>query len=148
MPKTWKVINDDKKNKDEGDNNKDDNNKDDRDNKVENDKTNFPPYSAAWRASSGSARGRAAVCRSPEISICSRRRRPGILRIYHICYIYWGCIIHLQKTNDLGIYHSSGGKSPHPISAVAIGLLVSSLVAGVHRAAHHTTRVQLHASLD
>ena len=110
MPKTWKVINDDKKNKDEGDNNKDDNNKDDRDNKVENDKTNFPPYSAAWRASSGSARGRAAVCRSPEISICSRRRRPGILRIYHICYIYWGCIIHLQKTNDLGIYHSSDGK--------------------------------------
>ena len=39
-------------------------------------------------------------------------------------------------------------KNPHPISAVAIGLLVSSLVAGVHRAAHHTTRVQLHASLD
>ena len=39
-------------------------------------------------------------------------------------------------------------KNPHPISAVAIGLLVSSLVAGVHRAAHHTTRVQLDASLD
>ena len=39
-------------------------------------------------------------------------------------------------------------KNPHPISAVAIGLLVSSLVARVHRAAHHTTRVQLDASLD
>ena len=46
MPKTCKVISDDREDKDEGDNNKDDKDKDDRDkgnkyrgNKVENDKT-------------------------------------------------------------------------------------------------------------
>ena len=89
---TSRVINDDREDKDEGDNNKDDKDKGDKDtgnkyrgNKVEND--NFPPYSAAWRASSGSARGRAAVCRSPEISICSRRRRLMTWHIANISYI-------------------------------------------------------------
>ena len=93
MPKTCKVISDDREDKDEGDNNKDDKDKDDRDkgnkykgNKVENDKTDFPPYSAAWRASSGSARGRAAVCRSPEISICSIRKRLMTWHIANISY--------------------------------------------------------------
>ena len=102
MPKTCKVISDDRDDKDEGDNNKDDKDKGDKDtgnkyrgNKVENDKTNFPPYSAAWRASSGSARGRAAVCRSPEISICSRRR----LMTWHIANIFY--ILHI-----LGIYYT------------------------------------------
>ena len=103
MPKTCKVISDDREDKDEGDNNKDDKDKDDRDkgnkykgNNFENDKTDFPPYSAAWRASSGSARGRATVCRSPEISICSRRRR---LMTWHIANIFY--ILHI-----LGMYYT------------------------------------------
>ena len=107
MPKTCKVISDDREDKDEGDNNKDDKDKDDRDrgnknkgNKVENDKTDFPPYSAAWRASSGSARGRAAVCRSPEISICSRRRRLMTWHIANTSYISYILVMYYTHVEN------------------------------------------------
>ena len=107
MPKTWKVISDDREDKDEGDNNKDDKDKDDRDkgnkykgNNFENDKTDFPPYSAAWRASSGSARGWAAVCRSPEISICSRRRRLMTWHIANISYISYILVMYYTHVEN------------------------------------------------